>query len=72
MELKLGSNIQEELKNGRDNKQTILMVENIEKLKLKEFSLADTDNGRVSTKHDLRVEFNLTIKISVFPNSNNF
>ena len=48
MELKLGSNIQAKLDNDEDGKQTILMVENIENLKLEEFSLAEPDTGRVS------------------------
>ena len=62
MELKLGGDIQEKLDNDAEGKQTILVVENIKKLKL-DFSLAEPDEGRVSIKHDLRVEIDITTKI---------
>ena len=70
MELKLGGDIQEKLDNDAEGKQTILVVENIKKLKL-DFSLAEPDEGRVSIKHDLRVEIDITTKICIFQNSNN-
>ena len=59
MELKLGGDIQEKLDNDAEGKQTILVVENIKKLKL-DFSLAEPDEGRVSIKHNLRVEIDIT------------
>ena len=65
LELNLGADIQEKLDNDEEGKQTILVVENIKKLKL-DFSLAKPDEGRVSIKHDLRVEMIITTNLSKF------